>query len=195
MRDGDGLPAPGTRPGGRSTRTKARHRRGVCVDPRVEQVRGAADDEVAQLVEHEVELTAPEPQRGVWNGSLRLKTASRSLANAWSRPDAAPRARWRGYAGALALVAASTGAAALMQSRFDLSNLSMVYLVGVVLSAIAFGRRAAMLAALLSVAAFDFLFVPPRYTLRVSDTQYLVTLGVMLFVAAVIGTLTAWLRG
>ena len=82
-----------------------------------------------------------------------------------------------------------------MQSRFDLSNLSMVYLVGVVLSAIAFGRRAAMLAALLSVAAFDFLFVPPRYTLRVSDTQYLVTLGVMLFVAAVIGTLTAWLRG
>src|SRR5205823_4453111 len=102
---------------------------------------------------------------------------------------------WRGYSGALALFAISTGVAALMQRRFDLSNLIMVYLVGVVLSAIAFGRRAAMLAALLSVAAFDFLFVPPRYTLRVSDTQYLVTLGVMLFVAAVIGTLTAWLRG
>src|SRR5439155_24014119 len=112
-----------------------RDQRQVLVDPRVEQVPGTADDEVAQLVEHEVELTPPEPQRGVWNGSLRLKTASRSLANAWSRPEGAPHARWRGYLGALALVAAATGVAALMQRRFDLSNLIMVYLVGGGLSA------------------------------------------------------------
>jgi two-component system, OmpR family, sensor histidine kinase KdpD len=46
----------------------------------------------------------------------------------------------------------------------------------------------------LSVALFDFCFVPPRLHLNVSDTQYLVTFTVMLVVAVVIGTLTARTR-
>jgi two-component system sensor histidine kinase KdpD len=58
----------------------------------------------------------------------------------------------------------------------------------------AFGRGPAVLAAVTSVALFDFAFVPPRFTFRVTDTQYLVTFGVMLVVALVIGTLIAWLR-
>src|ERR1043166_10165263 len=62
--------------------------RQVLVDPRVEQVPGAADDEVAQLVEHEVELTAPEPQRGVWNGSPRPKTGTRNPPHAPGRAGA-----------------------------------------------------------------------------------------------------------
>ena len=41
-----------------------------------------------------------------------------------------------------------------------------------------------LLASLLSVAAFDFFFVPPYFTFAVSDTQYLVTFAVMLVVAA-----------
>jgi two-component system sensor histidine kinase KdpD len=111
------------------------------------------------------------------------------------RPLPTPRpASWRGYAGTLSVVAACTVVAALMRRGFDLSNLTMVYLAGVVISAIAFGRGPAILAAFLSVAVFDFAFVPPRFTLRVSDTQYLFTFAVMLLVAAVIGTLTAWLR-
>jgi two-component system sensor histidine kinase KdpD len=107
--------------------------------------------------------------------------------------SAAPAA-WKGYLGTTAVVAACTVIAELMQRRFDLSNLTMVYLVGVVVSAIAFGRGPAMFAALLSVAAFDFGFVPPRFTFQVADTQYLVTFAVMLLVAIVIGTLTARLR-
>ncbi len=101
---------------------------------------------------------------------------------------------WRGYAGALVVTALSALAAALMYGGFDLSNLSMVFLLGVVITAVAFGRGPAMLTALLSVAVFDFAFVPPRFTLAVSDTQYVFTFGVMLVVAVVIGTLTAQLR-
>ena len=96
--------------------------------------------------------------------------------------------------GTLLVVAGCTAIAALMDRHFDPANLTMIYLLGVVVSAIAFGRGPAVLAAVLSVAVFDFAFVPPRFTLRVSDTQYLVTFGVMLVVAVVIGTLTAWLR-
>jgi two-component system sensor histidine kinase KdpD len=81
-----------------------------------------------------------------------------------------------------------------MHRWFDLSNLTMVYLLGVVVVAIALGRGPAVLASLLGVAAFDFVFVPPRFTLQVSDAQYLVTLAVMLLVALLTGTLTARLR-
>ncbi len=47
---------------------------------------------------------------------------------------------------------------------------------------------------MLNVAAFDFFFVPPRYSFAVSDAQYLVTFGTMLTIALVIATLTASVR-
>jgi two-component system sensor histidine kinase KdpD len=137
-------------------------------------------------------VTTDRDQRGAGIGAGPIKNSSRS----W-RTTGLPFGtgeRGRGYAGTLPVVAACTGLALLMQGRFAPSNLIMVYLVGVVVSAIAFGRGPAMLAALLSVGLFDFLFVPPRFTLRVADTQYLVTFAVMLLVAVVIGTLTASLR-
>ena len=102
--------------------------------------------------------------------------------------------RWRGYAGALPVVALCTLVSWAMCRGFELSNLSMIYLLGVVVVAMAFGRGPAILAAFLSVAVFDFMFVPPRFTLAVSDTQYVVTFAVMLAVAVVIGTLTARMR-
>jgi two-component system sensor histidine kinase KdpD len=45
-----------------------------------------------------------------------------------------------------------------------------------------------------NVAAFDFFFVPPRFSFAVSDTQYLVTFAIMLAVAIVISNLTASVR-
>jgi two-component system sensor histidine kinase KdpD len=109
-------------------------------------------------------------------------------------PRAAEKAGGKAYGGTLLIVAGCTAAAAFMRPHFDPANLTMIYLLGVVVSAIAFGRAPAIMAAVLSVAVFDFAFVPPRFTLRVSDTQYLVTFGVMLVVAIVIGTLTARLQ-
>jgi two-component system sensor histidine kinase KdpD len=50
------------------------------------------------------------------------------------------------------------------------------------------------MAAMLNVAAFDFFFVPPRFSFNVSDVQYVVTFGVMLAVGLLVGQLTAGLR-
>ena len=61
---------------------------------------------------------------------------------------------------------------------------------GGVLAALRYGRGPAVLAAFVSVAAFDFFDVAPRFTFAVSDVQYLVTFAVMLIVALVIGQLT-----
>jgi two-component system sensor histidine kinase KdpD len=106
----------------------------------------------------------------------------------------APGPRWRGYAGVAPVVTLCTLIAWAMHGTFALSNLAMVYLLGVVITATAFGRGPAILASILGVAAFDFFFVPPVLTFRVSDTQYLFTFAVMLLVAIVLGTLTARMR-
>ena len=106
----------------------------------------------------------------------------------------ARRESWKGYAGALAVVAGATVISGLLQDHAELADLTMLYLLGVVIIAISFGRGPAIAAALLSVAVFDFLFVPPRFTFRVSEARYLVTFAVMLAVAVITGTLTARLR-
>ena len=77
---------------------------------------------------------------------------------------------------------------------FEPSNLIMVYLLSVIVVATRYGRGPSLVASLLSVAAFDFFFVPPSFTFAVSDTQYLVTFAVMLVVALVISSLAVRIR-
>jgi two-component system sensor histidine kinase KdpD len=81
-----------------------------------------------------------------------------------------------------------------LATRFDRSNIVAVYILTVVLVAVRFGRGPAALAAVLAVAAFDYFFVPPRFSLAVSDVQYLLTFAIMLAVGLITGQLTAGLR-
>jgi len=82
----------------------------------------------------------------------------------------------------------------LMYPYFQLSNLIMVYLLGVMLTATGCGRGPAILVSLLSVLSFDFFFVPPRFALTVEDAQYIVTFIVMFLVALVISHLANRMR-
>lgn len=117
--------------------------------------------------------------------------------------DAAPRKRVHqqvskgsptGYVATLVVTAVATGICQILYERFDLSNLVMVYLLGVALISSRYGIREAVLASVLGVGAFDFIFVHPRWTLAVSDSQYIVTFGVMLGVSLLIASLTQRLR-
>jgi two-component system, OmpR family, sensor histidine kinase KdpD len=81
-----------------------------------------------------------------------------------------------------------------MVGRFDRSNLIMVYLLGVAVVATRDGRGPSILAACLSVAIFDFFFVPPYLTFAVSDSQYIVTFAVMLIVSLLISSLAIRVR-
>jgi two-component system sensor histidine kinase KdpD len=101
---------------------------------------------------------------------------------------------WPRYAGAVATCVVITALTAPLLGHLDLANIVMIFLLGVALVARAAGRGPAALAAVVSVAAFDFFFVPPRFTFAVSDAQYLVTFAVMLVVALLMGQLTAGLQ-
>lgn len=100
------------------------------------------------------------------------------------------RTKFSGYLKALLTVAIFTGLARLMLPYFEPSNVVMAYMLGIVIIATQHGRGPSVLASILSVAAFDFFFVPPYLTFAVSDTQYIITFAVMLTVALVISTLT-----
>jgi two-component system sensor histidine kinase KdpD len=101
---------------------------------------------------------------------------------------------WRAYAGTTAVVGAATGAAWLMFPLSELSNVIMAYLLGIVAVAMRHGRGPSLLASVLSVAAFDFFFVPPYYTFAVTDVRYVFTFVVMLALGLVISGLTVRIR-
>ncbi len=98
------------------------------------------------------------------------------------------------YLLSLGLVALATAFGLLVRGRVEPTNLVMIYLVAVVLSAIYLGRGPSLLATISSVLAFDLFLVPPYYTFAVSDTQYILTFFVLLTISLVISTLTARVR-
>ena len=106
--------------------------------------------------------------------------------------------KWRvqiqGCLVAAALCAFTTLIAMQWLVAFDAANLVMLYLLGVVVIALFYGRWPSVVATFINVASFDLFFIAPRGTLAVSDVQYLLTFAVMLTVGLVIGNLTAGVR-
>jgi two-component system, OmpR family, sensor histidine kinase KdpD len=101
---------------------------------------------------------------------------------------------WDRYGWATGVSIACTLLTLAMYSHFELSNLAMIYLLGVTVAGLRLGRGPSVLTAVLNVASFDFFCVPPRFTFAVSDAQYLITFAAMLIIALVIATLTANVR-
>ncbi len=115
-------------------------------------------------------------------------------APAGAQARAAPGRAARRYALAAAACASTALLSHGLTPFFDLANIVLVLLLPVVGAGVWLGRGPAVLAAVLSVLAFDFFFVAPRLSFAVSDVQYLLTFAVMLLVGLVTGQLTAGLR-
>jgi two-component system, OmpR family, sensor histidine kinase KdpD len=91
---------------------------------------------------------------------------------------------------AMGAFAASTILIAILDATLGVQPAS-IYLLAVVVAAIAAGTWAAVGTSLASFILFDFLFVEPRYTLTIRDPEEWLNLVVFLFVALVAGRLTA----
>ncbi len=143
--------------------------------PEIDVIRVAADSTRADL--------RPRAQEGL----------STEVHDAEAEAELA-RVRRLNYGWAVVWCMAATFLSTLTRPWFDLVNIAMLFLVAVVGVALRHGRGPAALASVISVAAFDFFFVPPRMSFAVSDVQYLLTFFVLLAVGLVIGQLTAGLR-
>jgi two-component system sensor histidine kinase KdpD len=98
------------------------------------------------------------------------------------------------YVDSLTLVVAVTIFGWLFHPIISPVNQLMFYLLAVVVIAFKRGLRPAIFTSVIGVLAFDFFFVPPYLTFRISDTQYLVTFIGMIIVGTVISMLVARAR-
>jgi two-component system, OmpR family, sensor histidine kinase KdpD len=120
-------------------------------------------------------------------GRLRAATTPEAL-------QAHLRRNARGYAAAVAGVAATSLLIALIRHFAQIANISLLYLLVVLYLASRYGRAPAILASVLSFLAYDFFFIPPYYRLTVDDPSEWLSLLVLLVTALVIGQLTAAVR-
>ena len=114
--------------------------------------------------------------------------------DAAARPTAAAPLRSRQYLGGVVAVAVALGSAGVLRATLQLPDLVMLFLLAVMVVAAWFGRGPALLAAALSVAAYDFFFVPPLHTFTVEDRNYFLTFAMMFGVGIAISELVGRLR-
>jgi two-component system, OmpR family, sensor histidine kinase KdpD len=103
-------------------------------------------------------------------------------------------ASWIAYAGSFGFVVVACIAAMMLRQMFAVSNLALVFLVGVLASAVNFGLWPSLFACLVSVLAFNFFFLPPLYTFTIADPENVVALFFFGVVAVIASNLMARLR-
>jgi two-component system sensor histidine kinase KdpD len=177
----------------------------------------SADDVAAEILayarsQNVTRMLAGKPTHGQWRdrlvGSLldRLIRGSREMdvyvitgEQDDARPAAAPRERppvpAAAYLRAVAVVVVAGAVGLGLRSWVNVTDIAMLFLLAVMVSAAWDGARPSVLASVLAIALFDFVFVPPYYTFAVADASYLFTFTVMLVVALSISRLAGRIRG
>jgi two-component system sensor histidine kinase KdpD len=107
---------------------------------------------------------------------------------------AAPPAKLRDYLEAMALVALATVVSLALRGHVQTTDIAMIFLLAVVVASSRLPQRPSLVACFLSIAAFDFCFVPPYYTFAVSDVRFVLTFVVMFVISLVMSRLTTRIR-
>jgi two-component system sensor histidine kinase KdpD len=97
-------------------------------------------------------------------------------------------------AGSLAAVAVATGVVYALKPIAPILSLGVVYTLAVLAAAVLFGLAWAIAAALASMVAFNFLFLPPVHTLTLADSRNWAALAAYLVTAVVASDLATRAR-
>lgn len=112
---------------------------------------------------------------------LPMPTASaRAPAGAVRGSAWGPRA---GYAWSALAIAATTAIGKAIDAAVSIDNLALIYLIPVLFAATRFGLHTGVVTGLFSALSYNFFFLPPLYTLTVSDPENIVTLIMLVGVA------------
>jgi two-component system sensor histidine kinase KdpD len=101
------------------------------------------------------------------------------------------RVQWAQYLWGVLVIALCTEVSRIMFPfpYFELDNVVMIYMLGIVVVAIRYGRGPAILASALTVLAINLLFIPRYLATVLAGAQSLLTFGSMLVIAIVISGL------
>ncbi|WP_283183687.1 MULTISPECIES: sensor histidine kinase KdpD [unclassified Pseudomonas] len=98
---------------------------------------------------------------------------------------------WFDYALALVATVLASALAWAVASVLPLPNISLVFLVAVLLVAVRSSLGPALACAVLSFLTYDFLFIPPTFSFRIQREEDVLTLLFFLLMAALTGNLAA----
>lgn len=82
----------------------------------------------------------------------------------------------------------------LLKSITGYSAISLIYLLGVLLAGMILSRGPVLLVAALSAVSWNFLFIPPRFTLHIAKVEDALTFATYFIIAITVGSLTAQLK-
>ncbi len=98
------------------------------------------------------------------------------------------------YAISLILIIAVVSVNFLLRDHIGPTNLLIIQLLPVLVSAFFFRRRVAMFTAFVSILLFDFFFVKPYYSIGIDDLQYFIAFVGYVAIALIISSLATRLR-
>lgn len=98
------------------------------------------------------------------------------------------------YLGSAGLVTVALGIGVALQQFLGISNIALVFLSAVMISAMVYGLLPALFACFLSVLGYNFFFLPPLYTLTIGAPENVVALFFFTLVAVIVSNLAARIR-
>jgi two-component system, OmpR family, sensor histidine kinase KdpD len=130
-------------------------------------------------------------------GTAQLSTEDLTTGSAANGPVPPPGpafATAKEYAIAVAGVAALTIACWLLTPLIGYGPISLIFLLGVLLAGMVFSRGPVLLVAALSALSWNFLFIPPLFTLHIAKFEDALTFATYFIIAITVGSLTAQLK-
>jgi two-component system, OmpR family, sensor histidine kinase KdpD len=97
----------------------------------------------------------------------------------------------RPYIAALVAVAFATGFGELIQNLIGVGNVDLIFLTAIVAVAVRLGLLPSLLASVASALAYNFFFLPPIYTLTITDPNNVVAFGLFTLVAIIVSSVAA----
>ena len=89
------------------------------------------------------------------------------------------------YLAAVVMTALATVIAVGLDSKVTIPNLSLVFVIPVVVTAVAFGLGPSLCSAVLGALAYNFFFTEPRYSLMVDDPANIWAIGLLFVVGCI----------
>jgi two-component system, OmpR family, sensor histidine kinase KdpD len=119
------------------------------------------------------------------------KAKTNGQENVSSSPSLAPL---KEYISAVIGVAAVTIACWLLTPLTGYGAISLIFLLGVLLAGMVLSRGPVLLVAALSAVSWNFLFIPPLFTLHIAKLEDALTFATYFIIAITVGSLTAQLK-
>ncbi|QND74010.1 sensor histidine kinase [Tardiphaga robiniae] len=98
------------------------------------------------------------------------------------------------YIAALAVVALALGAATLLRPIFGIENVDLMFLTAVVGVAVRFGLWPSLLASVVASLSYNFFFLPPVYTLTITDPTNVAAFFFFMLIAILVSNVAARVR-